>query len=123
MTHVPIAEILAHIATLSGAIIQEAGDGEALPQSPREPPRWIVEIAPERVQEVNLLPLDEALNADPLPPVMRAIKALPPGDVVCIRHKWEPQPFYDMWSKMDHIEWFAEQMGANEWHIWVRRTP
>lgn len=121
MTHVPIAEILAQIGALSGATVQDVVDADNLPQSPHEPPRWITETAPERVQEVSLLPLDAALDADPLPPVMRAVKALAPGNVVRLRHQWE-QPFYDMWSKMGHLEWFAEQMGSDEWHIWVRRT-
>ena len=71
---------------------------------------------------MDLLPLDEALNADPMPPVMVPLEALPPGGVLLIKHKWEPQPFYDVWSKMGDVEWFSEQIGPDEWWIWVRRT-
>jgi len=71
---------------------------------------------------VDLLAHDDALDADPLPPVMSAIKALPPGGVVLIKHRWEPRPFYDVWAKMSGLEWFAEQPAPDEWWIWVRRT-
>ena len=37
-----------------------------------------------------------------------------------IRHRWEPQPLYDIWAKMD-LEWFAQQIGADEWYIFVHR--
>ena len=121
MTHVPVAELLTRIAALSGATIQEMVEEDPLPHSPQEPPPWLAATATEHVREVNLLPLDAALDADPLPPVMRAIKALAPGEVLRIRHKWEPQPFYDMWSKMGQLEWFAVQISPEEWHIWVRR--
>lgn len=71
---------------------------------------------------MNLLPLDELLEEDPMPPVMLEVKRLQPTEVLLIRHKWEPQPFYDIWAKMPNLEWFAEQVSDDEWHIWVRRT-
>jgi Zn-dependent alcohol dehydrogenase len=46
-----------------------------------------------------------------------------PGAGLCIRHQWEPQPFYDIWSKMGDVEWYATEVTGTEWHIWVRRTP
>lgn len=121
MTQVPLAELLAHIATLSGATVEEDVVEHDLPQSPTEPPRWVVNAPPETITEVNLLPLDATLDADPMLPVMQAVKALTPGAVLCIRHQWEPQPFYDVWSKMGDVEWYATEVTSTEWHIWVRR--
>jgi uncharacterized protein (DUF2249 family) len=66
---------------------------------------------------INLLPLDEMLG-DPLPPIVVAIKNMPPGGVLGIKHHWEPQPLYDIWQKMQ-LEWFARQAGPEEWHIFV----
>jgi hypothetical protein len=123
MTHVPLAELLAHIAALSGANVEADVVEHDLPQSPAEPPRWVVEAPPDTVEEVNLLSIDTTLDADPMLPVMHAVKALIPGAVMCIRHKWEPQPFYDIWSKMGDVEWYAAETASDEWHIWVRRTP
>lgn len=56
-------------------------------------------------------------------PVMREVKALPAGEVLLVKHRWEPQPFYDVWTKMGGLEWFAEQIRGDEWRIWVRRLP
>jgi uncharacterized protein (DUF2249 family) len=55
---------------------------------------------------------------DPLPPIVVAIKNLPPGGVIGIKHHWEPQPLYDIWQKMQ-LEWFTRQAGPEEWHIFV----
>jgi uncharacterized protein (DUF2249 family) len=54
---------------------------------------------------------------------MRAVKALAPGEVLLVKHRWEPQPFYDVWSRMGDLEWFAERVGDEEWRIWVCRAP
>lgn len=75
---------------------------------------------PCEIRTVDLLPLNDALDADPMLPVMREIKALFPGEVLLIKHRWEPQPFYDVWTKMGNLEWFAEQVGDDEWRILVR---
>src|SRR5215471_15036081 len=53
MTQVPLAELLAHIATLSGATVEAGGVEHDLPQSPTEPPMWVVEAHPDTIREVN----------------------------------------------------------------------
>jgi Uncharacterized conserved protein (DUF2249) len=83
-------------------------------------PLW--HIGFEAVAILNLLPIDETLDADPMPPISRAIKQLAKEDVLLIKHKWEPQPLYDIWSKLGYLEWYAEQVGADEWWIWVKRN-
>jgi hypothetical protein len=121
MTHVPLTELLTRVASLGGTTVVEGAAEQVLPQSPAEPPLWLAEARPDEIREVNLLPMDATLDSDPLPPVMHAVNALALGEILCIRHKWEPQPFYDMWSKIGGLEWFAAEISSDEWHIWVRR--
>ncbi len=121
MLHMPIDELLHHVVTHSGVVAVGALQS-SLPQSPAERPGWIADASGTAVATVDLLPMDEALDSDPLPPVMAALKRLPPGGVVRIKHKWEPQPFYDMWTKLGGLEWFAEQKHPAEWWIWVQRV-
>jgi Domain of unknown function (DUF1858)/Uncharacterized conserved protein (DUF2249) len=122
ITGTPINTLLEHIAKLSGVTVELSAVEVSSPLSPQIRPAWISSIDIQSVRTVNLLPLDELLEADPMPPVMLEVKKLQPGEVLLIRHKWEPQPFYDIWAKLPKLEWFAEQVRADEWHIWVRRT-
>lgn len=124
MVRVPVHVLLADIAALGDAELAETDAPAApLPRSPEARPAWVVAAADRGVAEVDLLPIDAALDADPMPPVMAAIRALAPGEAFRFRHKWEPQPFYDLWTKQGGLEWFAEQHGPDEWWVWVRRLP
>lgn len=119
MAGVPLDHMLARIAELGGVTVDPSAVAPALPRSPHAKPDWTAQTP---AADVDLLPLDDALDADPLPPVIDAIKKLAPGEVMRFRHRWEPQPFYDVWTKMGNLEWFAEQIGPDEWWIWVRRV-
>ena len=123
MVHVPVAELLCRIAELGHAQVDVSQPDELLKHTPQTRPEWATGANLDAAHEVDLLALDEALNADPLPPVMRIVHALAPGQVMRFKHKWEPQPFYDLWTRMGELEWFSEQLGANEWWIWVRHMP
>ena len=39
---------------------------------------------------------------------------------ILVKHKWEPQPLYDIWIRTG-IEHFAEQQSADEWWIYLRK--
>lgn len=123
MAGVPQDELLERIARLGGVGTESGHPEQPLPQSPREAPPWVAGTATGDTPTVDLLPLDDALDGDPMLPVMRAVKALAPGEVLLVKHRWEPQPFYDLWSRMGGLEWFAERVGDEEWRIWVRRVP
>ncbi|MBA3947864.1 MAG: DUF1858 domain-containing protein [Herpetosiphonaceae bacterium] len=123
MGHVPVAELLDHIAALTGAVVAEGELEPVLPQSSREPPAWVTAADPRTTHTINLLPLDATLTTDPLLPVITAIKELTPGAVLLIKHQWEPQPLYDIWTKMGNLAWFSAQISPTEWWIWVRRYP
>ena len=124
MVGVPVQVLLADIAALGDVQpVRTAEPSPPLPQSADERPAWVAAATARGTAVVDLLPIDESLDADPMPPVMDAIRALAPGEAFRFRHKWEPQPFYDVWTKLGGLEWFAERRGPDEWWIWVRRTP
>ena len=122
MAGVPVGELLEGVAALGGATVQPGYREERLPRSPKQAPPWAAGVDPARARTVDLLPMDEALDADPMIPVMREIKALPVGEVLLIKHKWEPQPFYGVWAKMGGLDWFSEHAGDHGWWIWVSRV-
>ena len=117
---IPVRALLEQLGKLTGANVEIVGE-ITLPQSSKIRPAWLENIDPNSCLSVNLLPLDELLGADPMPPVMLEVKKLRSGQVLVVQHKWEPQPFYDVWSKMPGLEWFAEQVGDDEWRIWLHK--
>ncbi len=117
MTGTPINTLLKQIAVLSGATVELSTTEVVSTPSSSERPAWVANAT----RTVNLLPMDEMLTGDPMPPVMLEVKKLKPGEVLLIRHRWESQPFYDIWAKMPGLEWFAESVSDDEWQIWVRR--
>ena len=92
-----------------------------LPQSPTAPPHWMDGIEIESLHQVNVLPIDDFLG-DPFIPISIAFKRMQPRGVVLLRHRWEPQPLYDIWRKIG-LEWFARQVAEDEWHIFIYKPP
>jgi hypothetical protein len=122
MARLPLNELLERIAAVAGVMAEHNQHSEPLPESLQERPRWVVHRDPTRVRNLDLLPMDEALDADPMPPVIMATKVLSPDELLLIKHKWEPAPLYDVWAKMGGLEWFSEQVSEQEWWIWVHRA-
>jgi hypothetical protein len=120
MMGLPPSALLQRIAELADVEIDIAVEGGIYPQSQTEPPEWVQAVLGKVIPIVDLLPIDETLDADPMPPISRGIKQLADDGVLLIKHKWEPQPLYDIWSKVGII-WYAEQIGTDEWWIWVKR--
>jgi hypothetical protein len=123
MAGVPVSDVLERIAMISGASIDLNDTASSLPASEGMRPDWVGRAEQGSFNTVNLLPMDDALDGDPMIPVAKAIRLLEPGGVLLIRHRWEPQPFYDIWNRMQGIEWFSEPDQLDGWHIWVRRKP
>ena len=122
MAGVPVRELVENVAAIGGARTGGLEEERRLPRSPVQRPAWMRGVVPDRAPVVDLLPLDDRLDGDPMPRVVRGVKALGLGEVLLIKHRWEPQPFYDVWTKMGGLEWFAERAGDSEWWIWVHRT-
>lgn len=126
MTKRPVGEILLAIHDLAALPLTAAERASLAADSPQPPlaaprpprPEWTRTSAPV---VVDLLPSDERLDADPMPPINRALNTHPIGTVVLVKHKWEPAPLYDVWDPLG-IEHFAEQVGPEEWWVHVRKT-
>ena len=129
MTHTPILELLERIHETAQSPLTdadrmeltsqlEAGQAVPLPINPATTPAWTRQ---DVTVVVDLLESDERLDADPMPPISRTLKKVAPGDVVLVKHKWEPQPLYDIWNTRG-IEYFAAQQSADEWWIYLRRV-
>jgi hypothetical protein len=88
-----------------------------LPANPAEAPGW---AANEPATIIDLLEADERLDTDPFVPLFPAIKHVNVGDVILLKHKWEPQPLYDVWQKLD-IAHYAAQKSEDEWWIYLRK--
>ncbi len=129
MTDTPILELLERIHEIAESPLTdedrseltdlvEAGQAASLPINPAIIPEWTRQ---DVTAVVDLLESDARLDADPMPPISRTLKKVAPGDIVLVKHKWEPQPLYDIWSTRG-IEYFAAQQAADEWWIYLRRV-
>ena len=127
MTDTRVESLLARIHEIAGKplsngelleITARAGSTEPSDEAPsREPPDW-ADGQPKAT--VDLLASDERLDADPMLPIQQALRTCGPGEFILIKHKWEPQPLYDIWDKQG-MEHFASQHGNGEWWIVVRK--
>ncbi len=98
-----------------GTKLKSAEAGE-LPSNPDTAPEWIRQ---EIAVVVDLLESDVRLDADPMPPIMKSLKNLAADEVMLVKHIWEPQPLYDIWSKQG-VDYYAEQKSSEEWWIYLR---
>jgi uncharacterized protein (DUF2249 family) len=122
MARVPESEFLARLAQMSGSDVPSHDDPpEEVPQSPASPPNWMQGVSETSLHWVDVLPIDDVLG-DPMLPINIAVRGMELGEVIGIRHRWEPQPLYDIWQKMG-LEWYAQQAKEDEWHIFVHKPP
>ncbi len=114
-------ELLSKISELSGVPFRASVDdsSKAVPISPSEPPSWMKDVDMEKIVWVDVTPIDSEFG-DPMPPINVAVNGSKPGDVVGIKHKWEPQPLFDIWQ-MRGFEFWTHQEGPDLWHIFVYR--
>jgi len=96
-----------------------AAESSLVPAAPAERPAWLRTVDQGAIHWVDELAVDD-VGGDPFPSISLAVRQLAPGGVLGIRHRWEPRPLYDMWSKMG-LDWFAEPAGPDAWHIFVHR--
>ncbi len=127
MTGTPIMEMLMRIHEIAGSPLtakerkelatklKNAGSGE-LPSNPDTAPEWIRQ---QIAVVIDLLESDVRLDADPMPPIMKSLKNLAEDEVLLLKHMWEPQPLYDIWSKQG-VDYYAEQKSTEEWWIYLR---
>lgn len=119
MVNIPEQDFVDKINDLAGIPREHVGDEPEPPVSHQQIPDWMHKINEEEIVWVDLLADDELLK-DPMPPINIAISKLPPGGTLAIKHKWEPQPLFDIWE-MRGFQYWTRQMGHNEWHIFVHK--
>jgi hypothetical protein len=126
MTNTPLSTLLARIYEIAGQPLTEAERAEltqtavanAPPRNPNHPPDWLQEPV---TAVVDLLESDERLDTDPFVPLFPVINRAQPGDVILLKHRWEPQPLYDVWQKLK-IKHYAVQKSPDEWWIYLLKT-
>ncbi len=106
ITNRPVVDILARIHEIAGQPLSEEDRKEIAAQAGltapddeapiREPPEW---TSQEPKEVVDLLASDERLDSDPMVPIQQALRRCGPGEFILIKHKWEPQPLYDIRHK------------------------
>ncbi len=119
MTAVPEDEVVGQLRALAGQPDTPTLAAGVLPESSEEAPSWMADVDYDAIRVVDLFQVD-AVEGDPFPAISLAVRQLGPGEVLVIRHHWDPQPLYDIWSKMG-MQWWAQQVGPDEWHVFVRR--
>ena len=90
----------------------------SLPANPPRPPSW---ISQEIMGIVDLLEADERLDTDPFVPLFPALKRVKVGELLLMKHKWEPQPLYDVWKQLG-VDYYSVQKSPDEWWIYLRKT-
>lgn len=121
MVSMPIADLIAGIYAAAHMETPAATSTESpdapLPAAPATPPSWITH---EVAAIVDLLDSDERLDTDPFVPLFPALKRIDVGEVLLMKHKWEPQPLYDVWNKLG-VAFYAVQKAPDEWWIYLRK--
>lgn len=105
----------AHLTAPATIVIAE--QTAVLSQNAVQAPEW---TAQKVKAVVDLLAADERLDTDPFVPLFPALKQVGVGEVVLLKHKWEPQPLYDVWQKLG-IEFYSVQQGPDEWWVYLRK--
>lgn len=121
MVGIPAKELVSKIHKIAGikGKVEDIVEEIDLPQSSVEPPEWLWKANLDDIKWVDVLPIDE-IGGDPMPPINIAVNGSQQGEIVGIKHKWEPQPLFDIWSSRG-FEFWTHQEGPDEWHIFVYR--
>ena len=121
MANVSESELLNKINEIAGLANEASGPSryDHLPGSPIDKPEWLSIATIKELSWVDLIPIDDVLG-DPMPAVSIAVNTMKPGDVIGIKHRWEPQPFYDIWYARG-FEFWAERIEESLWHVYVHR--
>jgi len=121
MVGMPVAELVARLNELAGIANHgdDCVDEKALPSSAKEPPAWYKDANKDKILWVDVTSID-ANHGDPMPPINIAINGSNEGDIIGIKHMWEPQPFYDIWHARG-FEFWSQQQHPDLWYIFVHR--
>lgn len=123
MLGLPEKDFLQKLAQLSDndteIKLDETKTASKPPVNPANKPEWLEKADATQIKWLDLLSVDDVLG-DPFPPVSIAVKNLAPGAILAMRHRWQPQPLYDIWAKM-RLQWYSQQVSEDEWYVFVHR--
>lgn len=119
MVKMPEQQFIDKINELAGLPRELVDEAAAPGTSAHEVPPWFNAVDESRIVWIDVLRGDVKLE-DPVPPINVAVNALAPGEVVGIKHIWEPQPLFDIWDARGFDYW-TRRVGSDEWHIFVHR--
>ena len=94
-------------------------EGQVDPPS-RPPALWGLHDDEPRVRFVDAT-TKVALNEDPLPAVMHALKEVRGDGVLLVRHPFNPVPLRDLLAREGFESW-AEERGPRHWYIYFYRS-
>lgn len=124
MVGMPEREFLAKLHEVAGLPYeeQELVDEDAhksFPHREEAKPEWLEHADFTAIHWVDVTPLDAVLG-DPMPPINIAVNGAKPGEIVGVKHMWEPQPLFDIWSQLG-LQFWSEQIGPDLWHVYIHR--
>jgi hypothetical protein len=119
MVKMPTQELLDKLNDIAGLPRELVDQTEVPNTSAIEAPSWFNTVNESEILWIDVLRGDVKLE-DPMPPINIAVNALKPGEVIGVKHKWEPQPLFDIWDARGFDYW-SRQMGEDEWHIFVHK--
>ena len=119
MVKMPLQDLLDKLNEMAGLPPERVDESPGPPQSPEERPTWMNDVNLEKMFWVDVLAGDERLD-DPMPPINIAVNGLKPGQTIGVKHKWEPQPLFDIWH-LRGFDFWSEQQGPDLWHIFVHK--
>lgn len=120
MAGIPEQELLDNINRLAGEPLEVVDPDRApVKVSASQAPVWMQGVDDSQIVWVDVLKGDERLD-DPMPPINTAVNRMEAGGVIGIKHKWEPQPLFDIWD-LRGLDYWTKQISADEWHIYVHK--
>ncbi|MBA3858499.1 MAG: hypothetical protein C0507_16450 [Cyanobacteria bacterium PR.3.49] len=117
MTETELVSKIHEIAGIEDDSSTDDLEHEELPHTPKDKPSWMVNCDIDAIKWVDVTPLDAHLG-DPMPPINIAVNTSNPGDIIGIKHMWEPQPLFDIWHARG-FEFWTEQINPDLWHVYV----
>lgn len=118
MVEMPLQDFLDRVNDIAGLERETAQTHGMLSKSSKETPEWMRGVDETKIRWVDVLEGDEKL-LDPMPPINIAVNSMQPGEVIGVKHKWEPQPLFDIWDTRGLLYW-TRQIGKDEWHIFIK---
>ena len=129
LSGVPLAKILLDLHRIAGIDLTDderatltaasSSDGKPGPASVQPRPDWARDLSEDDVPVADLRKDEEqAVVSDEV--VADSLRLVGPGEVLLLKSVTEPRALYAIWDRQGH-DHFAEQMGNDEWWIFLRK--